>query len=148
MKTIILTFSLFFMLSCNNNDDSNFQATEINFTEIGKGTLNGNGSENILQSNILINNQTDWQNLINQMDSYNNVSNSFTEITIDFDSYSIIAVFLEIKPTGWGVVITEIVEEVNSIVISKSENESIALVISQPFHIVKIPKTNKEIVVE
>ena len=32
MKTIILTFNLFFMLSCNNDDESSFQSTEINFT--------------------------------------------------------------------------------------------------------------------
>jgi hypothetical protein len=149
MKILILTFSLFFMLSCNNDDNnSNFQSTVIAFTEIGKGNLDGNGSENVSQSNLLINNQTDWQNLIDQMNSVNNISNNFTETTIDFDSYSIVAIFLEIKPTGWEVSITNITENETNISVSIQETEMDNTVITQPFHIVKIPKTNKEIVIE
>lgn len=149
IKTIILTFSLFFILSCNNDDkNSNFQSTVIPFTEIGKGSLYGNGSENISQSNLLINNQIDWQNLIDQMNSVNNISNNFTENTIDFDSYSIVAIFLEIKPTGWEVSITNITENETNISVSILESKMDNTVITQPFHIVKIPKTNKEIVVE
>ena len=149
MKTLILTFSLFFMLSCNNDDNnSNFQSTVITFTEIGKGNLDGNGSENVSQSNLLINNQTDWQNLIDQMNSVNNISDNFTETTIDFDSYSIVAIFLEIKPTGWEVSITNITENETNISVSIQETEMDNTVITQPFHIVKIPKTNKEIVIE
>ena len=136
------------MLSCNNDDDSSFQSTEINFTEIGKGSLFGNGVEDISQSNLVINNQTDWQSLISKMDSFNNTSNSFTETTIDFDSYSIIAIFLEIKPTGWEVSITNITENETNISVSIQETEMDNTVITQPFHIVKIPKTNKEIVIE
>ncbi len=137
------------MLSCNSDDkNSNFQSTVIPFTEIGKGSLDGNGSENISQSNRLINDQTDWQNLIYQMNSVNNISNNFTETTIDFDSYSIVAIFLEIKPTGWEVSITNITENETNISVSILETKMENTVITQPFHIVKIPKTNKEIMIE
>tara|TARA_B100000768_G_C11014632_1_gene263508 strand:- start:136 stop:585 length:450 start_codon:yes stop_codon:yes gene_type:complete len=149
MKTIILILSLILAISCNSDDDnSQFQSTEITFTEIGKGNLDGNGSENVSQSNLLINNQTDWQNLIDQMNSVNNISNSFTETTIDFDSYSIVAIFLDIKPTGWEVSITNITENETNISVSIQETEMDNTVITQPFHIVKIPKTNKEIMIE
>jgi hypothetical protein len=79
------------------------------------------------------------------MNSVNNVSNTFSETSIDFDDYSIIAVFLEVKSNGWGVTINNITENENNISVSTQEDESITPVQSQPFHIVKIPKTNKDI---
>ena len=149
MKTIILILSLFISLGCNNSDPQTpFQSTEITFTEIGKGALFGNGVENISQTSFLINNQTEWQNLMNQMDSVNNISDTFPETNIDFETYSIVAVFLEIKSNGWEVVINTIIENEDNITISTQETEFVSTVITQPFHIVKIPKTTKEIVTE
>ena len=149
MKTTILFFSLIFAISCNRSDNnSEFQSTEITFTEIGKGELSGNGTENIAQSNLAINNQTDWESLMNQMNSFNNVTNTFTETTIDFENYTIIAIFLEVKLNGWTITINDITENENNLSISVTESELETTVISQPFHIVKIPKTNKEIVLE
>ena len=148
MKTIILTFNLFFMLSCNNDDESSFQSTEINFTEIGKGSLFGNGVENISQSNLVINNQTDWQSLISQMNSVNNVSDTFSETSIDFNNYIILAVILEIKGNGWEVEISNIVENEANITVTVEEAELINSVINQPYHLVKTPITSKEIVFE
>lgn len=146
MKTIILILSIFFATSCSNDDDiQTAQSTPINFTEIGKGALFGNGSEGIAQSNIVIDNTTDWQNLIDQMNSFSNISNSFTETSIDFNSYAIITVFLEIKPTSWEVSITNITENETNISVSVQETEMDNTVITQPFHIVKIPITNKPI---
>ena len=149
MKTILLILSFFLSFGCNNNDPQKpFQSTEITFTEIGQGALFGNGVENISQSNLLINNQTDWQNLISQMNSVNNVSDTFSETSIDFDNFSVIAIFLEIKGNGWEVVINTIIENEDYITISIQETEFMTTVITQPFQIVKIPKTTKEIVAE
>ncbi|CAI8241130.1 MAG: Uncharacterised protein [Formosa sp. Hel1_33_131] len=149
MKTILLILSFFLSFGCNNNDSQKpFQSTEITFTEIGQGALFGNGVENISQSNLLINNQTDWQNLISQMNSVNNVSDTFFETSIDFDNFSVIAIFLEIKGNGWEVVINTIIENEDYITISIQETEFMTTVITQPFQIVKIPKTTKEIVTE
>lgn len=145
MKTIIIIFSLFLATSCSRDDNATTQSTPICFTEIGKGALFGNGSEDIVQSNMVIDNTIDWQNLINQMNSVNNVTNEFSETNIDFNAYIIIAIFLEIKQHGWEVEISSIVENTNSILVSKIETEAINTVITQPFHIVKIPITNKPI---
>ena len=60
----------------------------------------------------------------------------------------VIAVFLEIKPTGWEVEINGVVENENNITIIKEEMELDNTVITQPFHIVKIPITDKEIIFE
>ena len=146
MNTILLILSLFFITSCNDDENNTFQSVEITPILIGQGSLSGNNAENISQSNLVINNQSDWQNLMTQMDSYNNVTSAFSETNIDFGNFQIIAIFLEVKPTGWGITITNITENENNIVMSTEEQEGVATVISQPFHIVKIPINNKPIV--
>lgn len=147
MKTIILILSLFLTASCGNDDDNNVtsQSTPITFTEIGKGALFGNGTEGIIQSNIIIDNTTDWQNLMTQMDSFSNVTTQFSETNIDFNAYTVIGIFLEVKPSGWEVEISNIEENTINIMVSKTETEAINSVITQPFHIVKIPITSKPI---
>jgi hypothetical protein len=146
MKTIILIIGFFLAVSCNSDDtSSSAQSTPVNFTEIGKGALYGNGSEGITQSNMVITNDADWQNLIYQMNSVNNVTNEFSESNIDFGSYVIVAVFLEVKQHGWELEISNIEETTSNIVVSKIETALINSVITQPFHIVKIPITTKPI---
>tara|TARA_R110002124_G_scaffold113456_1_gene267848 strand:- start:40295 stop:40729 length:435 start_codon:yes stop_codon:yes gene_type:complete len=142
--------SLIFVVSCNNDDDNDpeFQPTEINFSGVGRGSLLGNGDEGIEQYNLLINNDSDWQYLMTQMNITNNVTAGFTETDIDFETYSIVAVFLEIKPVGWYLEITNIIENEDNIALTVEEVESVAAIITQPFHIVKIPKTEKEIVLQ
>ena len=108
----------------------------------------GNGVENISQSNLVINNQTDWQSLISQMNSVNNVSDTFSETSIDFNNYIILAVILEIKGNGWEVEISNIVENEANITVTVEEAELINSVINQPYHLVKTPITSKEIVFE
>lgn len=54
MKTVILILSVFALVSCNDDGNTNFQSTEIMPIEIGKGALHGNGSEGISQSNPVI----------------------------------------------------------------------------------------------
>lgn len=147
MKTIVLILSLFLSTSCSNDDDNSVtaQSTPITFTEIGKGALFGNGTEGISQSNIVIDNTTDWQNLMTQMNSFNNVTNEFLETNIDFNTYTVIGIFLEVKTSGWEVEISNIEENTTDIMVSKTETEAVNSVITQPFHIVKIPVTNKPI---
>lgn len=151
MKTIILFFSLFFIISCDNDDDSSSQSIEMSFIEIGKGQLSGNGQEGISQSNFAINSLSSWQNLIAQMDSYDNVSNTFSETSIDFDNYTVIAVFDTIRPhSGYSIQVDNIIEELEYLTINYSEQSSSDgfAVIIQPFHIIEISKTNKDIIFE
>lgn len=145
MKAIILILSVFLVTSCSDDDNSTTHSTPITFTEIGKGALFGNGTEGIAQSNMVIDNTADWQNLMNQMNSVNNVTNEFSETNIDFNTYTVIAIFLEVKQHGWEVEISNIEENTTNIMVSKTETEAINSVITQPFHIVKISTTSKPI---
>ena len=123
-------------------DDQTFPKN-IAFTTISNGVLSGNGSEGIAKSEMVINNANDWQDLITKMNSVNNVSDNFSETNIDFDNYLVLAVFLEIKGTGWEVEIVKIIESKNDLIVSKNENKFDNLSINQPFSIVKIAKTDK-----
>jgi len=82
------------------------------------------------------------------MDSVNNVSDSFSEIDIDFDKYMIIAIFVGMGANIIIVEITSIIENETNITVLKQEIETISSVVTQPYHIVKIPISDKTIVFE
>lgn len=120
----------------------------IGITNIVGGTLHGNGKEGIDKSNIIITNTADWQNLMTRMNSVNDITERFKETEIDFERYMVIAVFLEVKTSGWRVEIDKIKEYDNYLTISTKEQIYETTEITQPFHIIKVPKTNKEIIFE
>ena len=45
-------------------------------------------------------NTSDWNNLMTQMNSVNNVTDSFSETNIDFNQFEIIAVFDSVHDNG------------------------------------------------
>ncbi len=69
----------------------------------------------------------------------------------DFDSYTVIAFFAGTKPTGgYEVEITEVLEASDKIYIKLTETSPgiecvVFEAITEPYHIIKIPKTDKEI---
>lgn len=140
---IILLFSL--IISCESDNNEQEMNEPISSINISKSALYGAGTEGISASNLVITNSTDWQNLITQMNSVNNTSNNFTEIDVDFNEYMLIVIILEVKNNGWEVEITEIIETTSEITISNQETEFDTSVITQPFHIVKIPINNKPV---
>lgn len=152
MKTKILRtlflLSLLLTLNCENDDENTQTETAVKYSEIAKGALFGNGEEGIAKSNLVISVQTDWENLMNQMNSVNNVTDDFVETEIDFNNFEIIVVFLEVKGNGWEIEISEITENESLIFVSTTEMEFATSVMNQPFHIVKIPVTEKTIIFE
>ena len=144
MFLILLT--VLSIYSCSENDNNQVFPQSKEFDVIYNGALGGDGSEGITQSNMFINNNNDWENLMSQMNnSFNTVTDNFSETDIDFDNYLIIAVFLDVKSSGWEVKITNITENENSLVVSTNETQFISSVITQPFSIVKICRTEKTI---
>lgn len=145
MKSIILFASIILSItSCTNQDSENIQIKPI---LIGKGDLNG--SEGINHQNIVIKNSNDWNNLLAQLSSY--TVSIFTETNIDFDNYQIIAVFDKVYGNGGhSVDIVKITENESNIVVTikNLQTGGVNSVITQPFHIVKIPITNKSIIFE
>lgn len=150
MKTILFSLLLLFTLSCTTtNDNDDFEPQTIIPVLIGKDNLYGNGAEGIRQQKVVVSNQTTWIQLMNSMNARNNVTNNFTTTTIDFDKYQIIAVFDNIKTTGgFSIDITNVVENQNNIVVTIKNllTGGDSAIMTQPFHIIIIPKTTKPVV--
>lgn len=149
MKKTFLYFSLALMfISCNGDDDMStappVQTGPVTFETITKRSLTGN--EGISQSNVVITNDVDWTNLLNQINSIGFVTTDLNPNPIDFNSEMLVAVISEQKPDLWFVEITSVIENANDITITSQETGGGFLQISQPYHIIKIPKTNKSFV--
>ncbi len=159
MKNLFFLFVSCIIVSCNNDEPTPipFVPVTINPSLVGKGNLNG--SEGVNQQNAIITNETDWHNLKTIIDSqyiaigegnyytYNN----FAETTIDFTNFTVIAVFDQVYGNGGhSIDITNITEYENNIVVTVENllTGNASSVITQPYHIVKIPKTTKPIVFE
>ena len=151
MKTNIL-ISIFFLtmgllvFSCNTSEPPipEIFPKEIISVQITQGVLSG--SDEIPKQNLLIKTQAEWEDLMNTMDSDNNL----TEIYIDFSSFQVIAVFDKARANDeWSIDITDITEYADSIVVTIQNNlksGSDSEIIIQPYQIVKIPISDKKIV--
>ena len=114
---------------------------------VGKGNLNG--SEGIAQQNLIIKNTSDWENLIAQFNDFKVLELKDTDI--NFDTFQLIAVFDQVYGNGGhSIDITRIVEyDANiAVTIEHLETGDDTSVVTQPFHIVKIPLINKPIIFE
>lgn len=148
MKNILLILTIALISCSSNNDNLN---KNVNFSLIGQGQLHGNGAENIEKSNLVIDNTTSWNELIDKMNAANNVSDDFAETDIDFSQYLIIAVFDNIYSNGGhSIDIISIVEnEINiTVKVDKLMAGDDTQIITQPFNIVKISQTEKPIIFE
>lgn len=144
MKTLILSTFFFLAISCNNSDDSNsFVPQTITPVFIGKGVHSGSA----LQSNLVITNQTDWLQLMNSLTSAN--TSNFTETNIDFNNFQLLVSIDGTRPnTGYSIDISNVIENITNITATVSilNSGNGFTVLTQPFHIVKIPKSSKPVV--
>ena len=148
MKKYIIICIAIFMLSCSKDSPSEIEPDII---EIAKGILNGGGTEGITKSNLVIKDINSWKNIMNQMNSFSNESDKFTETVIDFNRYQIIAVFDKVYNYGGTTIdIISVTEnEYNiSVKIDNLIKGGLLPIVTQPYHIVKILKTNKSVVFE
>lgn len=147
---LLLLCSIFFMtISCRSNNDENMESrNQINFQLIGKGNLMG--SSYAPPQNTAITNSTQWNNFLNQIDSSNNhPSSSFTETNIDFNQFMVILVVDSVYPNGGhSVDIMTVDENAQNIEVDveKLLQGNVTTVITQPYHIVKIPKILKPVI--
>lgn len=155
MKTLFSTLVLVLALSACSSDDSPIsEENNLIITEpalIGKGDLYGNGEEQIAQQSMVISNAAQWEALQVQMNAVNTCTTGFTETEIDFSQWKILAVFDEIKPNGGHSIdiinVTENTEQI-TVTVDNLLMGDMTLVMTQPFHIVKIPASAKPVVFE
>lgn len=149
MNKLVLILLAVVFIGCSNSDDNN-ETPALTPTEISRGDLYGAGDEGIEESRLLITNVADWNALKNSMDSVNPISGGFTETTIDFQNYDVIAIFDEIKGYGgYTIAIDEITENEDNYIVSivhTAPSGFATTVITQPYHIYKIPKATKPVI--
>ncbi len=149
-KNVLIILLLTLFISCTSDND-NTGMTNLESTLIAKENLHGNGAEGISEQNLIISDQTTWNDLITQMNSVNNVSDNFTETDIDFSEYTIIAVFDEIKRNGGHSLELNIMSNSENIIVNVTDlapEGNPTTVITQPFHIVKIQNSDLPIIFE
>ncbi|MBW8523949.1 protease complex subunit PrcB family protein [Chryseobacterium chendengshani] len=148
MKKYLLLFvcSIFLVInSCTDSDVNIETKTPVTVQQIGKGNLVGNY---VPQQNMVITNSTQWNTLLNTLDSVNNTSGSFTETNIDFNQFMVIAVFDEVFPNGGhSIDIITVDDNPQNIVVDLERllTGNLTTVVTQPYHIVKIPKSTKPV---
>jgi len=145
-KFTLLIFTSLFAFGCSTPNDSSNMA-DVESELIAKGDLSGIGTEDISNQYFSITNQIEWENFISQIDVTNEVSSGFSGQNIDFSEYVVIAVIDQVRNTSGYSIALEISTNYEKIFIesnlsSPSLDGVVASVISQPYHIVKIAKTN------
>ncbi len=151
-EKLIISVLLLLTLGCQKKSASNdLEASyprDLEFSLISKGNLLGNGREGIESGSIWITREVEWNDLLGKMNIHNPVSDSFIENTIDFSAYDVLASFDQIRPhTGFVVYIDKLIEEQNNRVahLVLKENNTGFDVVSQPYYLIKIPKSKKTV---
>lgn len=149
-KGLLILILSVFVLSCSS-DDNNSRMVAIDSTLIAKDALYGNGEEGIPEQNLVIKDQNTWTNLIAQMNSVNNESDKFSETDINFSEYNVIAVFDELRESGGYSLDLKINSNSENIIVQVidliPEGNNITMM-TQPYYIVKIPKSELPIIFE
>ena len=117
----------------------------LDFTLIGKGNVSGSEAENLNKQNVVITDSIQWQRLLSEMDSHRSVSSSLTETNIDFDKFQLIVIIDSVRPNLCEINIKSITENKSDISVCIEKTSYDATAVTQPFCIVKIGKTNKNI---
>lgn len=154
MKTILILFCAIITLSVSSCSNDNSNPNKNNFDLINlSATLIKNGRisnyQEIAEENLVIDNTSDWEELINQMET--GTTDSLNQYNIDFSKQMVIAVFGETRPnTGYSISIPQITEYANNIQVQVTQDsiDSGYEVVNRPFYIVKIPKSDKSVIFE
>ncbi len=130
-------------VSCKNQEKITPPKT-VQSLLIGKGNLPGHS---YAKSELVINNQADWQILLDKFEAAQpGVTNTFSEKTINFDNFIIVAV-IDAKNSTTTIDITSILEDLNAIYFNVTNlTLGVTQDLGNPYHIVRIDKTDKAIV--
>lgn len=154
MRCLFLATFLLILSSCSTNSTepptvppiASFTPITITPVLIGKGSFST--YENIAQQNIVINNATNWNNLLSPIGQFT-LQNNFITTTVDFNNYQVIAVVDRAYGSpGKIITITDITETGTNIVVSVKITGELSFIqtAAQPFHIVHIPKSAKPVI--
>lgn len=147
-KVFFIAILSMFLMNCSDDDNGSFTSQNIDFTTIGQGTMLS--TMTVEEQNTVIINQADWNQLVELFsEDYSTGAEEFPEI--DFNTFQVIVSVDDIRGnTGFWLEITDITENENNITVTTATGggEAGFDALSRPFHIVKIPKSDKPVVFE
>ena len=145
MKKCLLILLVVLLAGCVQENGYN----SVTPTIIAKGNLMGNGKEQISKQMIVVSDSLSWNRLVARMNAVNNVSAGFLEKKVDFSQYTVLAIFDEVEGSGGYSIDINVFEDNMKVyvegVYKKPLGGIVPMVITQPYLIVKIPKTEKSI---
>ncbi|SHL75187.1 protease complex subunit PrcB family protein [Flavobacterium chilense] len=148
MKQIITFFSIIILLTgCSNDNNSN--QSNITFSVIAQKDLSPSEQKPISETKVTIKDAQSWNAFTTKLNVVNEETKFFSETNIDFTKYQIIAVIdQKYGNGGHSIDITQIIETRNKIFVNveKLHTGNLTSVITQPYHIVKIAKSEKKVV--
>jgi hypothetical protein len=148
---ILINATMLTAFSCGEGNEPE-NGTKIQFSVIGQSDNIYSGDYNSLPEQYsIIRNNADWENLITAIDATWNgpISPTFTETDIDFSQFIIIAVIDSVYGNaGHSIYVKDITEYSENLIVAveKLDEGIVATVITQPFQIIKIPVTDKEVI--
>ena len=146
-NTIIILLFTLLLFNCSNDDNTTSNTVNVASVLIAEGSLFGAGEEGINQQQVAITDSNTWNALLAQMDS--SITDEFTETDIDFSNFQVILVVDEVKPNGGYSFELDITKNTNNIIVDVTNvtpQGNATTVITQPFHIVKIPASSLPVV--
>lgn len=146
MKQILIIFSILFVFtSCDSNES---EPSNITFTEIYHDDY-FNGDYKTPQANLVIKTQSEWDKLTATLKLGPKPWQNSIIPSVDFNKYQVIAVIDQVRNYGgYSIDITKITQTNNRIFVKVEQLSpgGLTAVITQPYHIVQIPKSNKTVV--
>ena len=148
MKPLLLTFLLLLTFGCSDDDAvTTPEPQNISPALVAKGVLAN--TQSFAVENRVITTNAQWQQLLTQMrESREDITDIFTETTIDFNEYQVIASYI-ISSSGTTIDVTAVVENADNITITlENLRKGATQDVTHPFNIIKIPQSDKPIIFE
>ena len=150
--SIFLLIGLFVSVGCNKPKDKEYPIS-ITPILVAKGHAGWSLWDVVPQQNLIIKTFTEWDNFLSnniceELREYV-ISHDFVDTTINFSTYQVIAVIDKMRHPGWTIDITDVTEYVDKLIVTYTHldtNRSHLTIAHQPYHIVKIPKSNKTVI--
>jgi hypothetical protein len=148
MKKIIYFCFAILLFSCNSAQ----KPIEMNLNVISKGNLYGNGQEGINEQHTVIKTEKEWLDLKQKMNATGNLTQELNSISVNFKEKILIAIFDKKRTTGGHsveIVQTDQIPGEIKIGFKKTSPEGMATsVMTQPYYLATITKTDKKIMFE
>ncbi|WP_281231422.1 protease complex subunit PrcB family protein [Flavobacterium gelatinilyticum] len=148
MKQILFIFTILFILTGCSSDES--EPLNVEFSSVFYGD-HFSGDYTNQKANLVVKNQKQLDILMEKYKLEPKSWENSMPLNIDFKKYQIIAVIDQVRNySGYSIDITKITQTNNRIFVQVKQLKpgGLGTVITQPYHIVQMPKSNKKVVFE